>query len=304
MAIQTNRISTFILHQRTMNDFTRVQSSLFDLQGQISSGLKSSDFEGLNGDVEEFTGLEAKIAKLNNYFNSNTEAISRLQTMRTSVDNIVSIADDVKNLIGSRNGANEGDLAFEQQIKNMRLSISRDLNISLQGRYLFGGTNTNEPPVIDEPVPETVVSGVPDDVYYKGSKENFILRAQENVEKEYAIRADDPAFQKLYAGMSLAIEGHVADDDEMVGRAFDMVQQGLDELIAVKAQMDADYVDLNNINDRHQSSITYFKGVAEAIVKSDPVAASTQVAVEQAILQATFQVFARISSLKLSDFLN
>lgn len=304
MAIQTNRISTFILHQRTMNDFTRVQSSLFDLQGQISSGLKSSDFEGLNGDVEEFTGLEAKISKLKNYFNSNTEAISRLQTMSTSVDNIIDITDNVKNLIGSRNGANEDDLAFEQQIKNMRQSISRDLNTSVQGRYLFGGTNTSEPPVMDEPVPETVVSGTPDDVYYKGSKENFTLRAQENVEKEYAIRADDPAFQKIYAGMSLAIEGHAADDDEMVGRAFTLVQQGLDELIAVKAQMNADYVDLNNINDRHEASITYFKGVAEAIVKSDPVAASTQVAVEQSILQATFQVFARISSLKLSDFLN
>ncbi|MFO1242360.1 MAG: hypothetical protein U1E36_04065 [Rickettsiales bacterium] len=303
MTIQTNRISTFTLHQRTLNDFTRVQSNLFDLQGQISSGLKSQDFEGLNGDVEEFTGLESKLKRLNNYFNSNTEAISRLKTMGSAMDNMVDIVDDIKNLIGSRNGANEDDLAFEQQIKDMRLSVSRELNTTLQGRFLFGGTNTSEAPVIDDPVPESVTTGVPDDVYYKGSKDDFILRAQENVEKKYGVRADDPAFQKIYAGMSMALEGHAEDDDAKVGRAFTLVSEGLDQLIALKARVDADYVDLNNINDRHQSSITYFKGVAEAISKSDPVAASTQVAVDQSILQATFQVFARISSLKLSDFL-
>lgn len=305
MSISTTRISTFGLHQRTLSDFTKVQSNLFDLQGQISSGIKAKDFEGLNGQVEQFTTIEAKIKKLNAYVNNNSEAISRLKTTRQALENVITIADQIQDLTTlRRNGGLENDVAYEQQVKNLRVSIAKELNVSLEGRFLFGGTKTNVPPVEDGIIPETVTSGVPDDVYYKGSKDNYILRPQENMEKQYNIRADDPAFQKLFAGLSLGLEGDGEDDENKIGDAYTLISEGLEGIIALQARVDADTVDLQDINDRHSTSVTYFKGLADSISKTDLVTASTQVAVDQSILQANFQVFARISSLKLSDYLN
>lgn len=305
MTISTTRISTFGLHQRTMTDFNKVQSNLFELQGQISSGIKAKDFEGLNGQVEQFTTIEAKIKKLDSYINNNSEAISRLKTTRQAIENIITIADQIQDLTTlRRNGGLEDDVAYEQQIKNLRTSIAKELNTSLEGRFLFGGTKTNVPPVADGIIPESITPGVPDDVYYQGSKDNFILRPQENMEKQYNIRADDPAFQKFFAGMSLGLAGDRENDENKVAAAYTLLSEGIESIVALQARVDADTVDLQDINDRHATSKTYFKGLAESIAKTDLVTASTQVAVDQSILQANFQVFARISSLKLADYLN
>lgn len=305
MSISTTRISTLGLHQRTMNDFNKVQNNLYDLQGQISSGIKARDFKGMNGQVEQFTTIEAKIKNLNAYANNNTEAISRLKTTRQSIENIITIADQIQDLTTlRRNGGLQNDVAYDQQLKDLRLSIGKELNSSLEGRFLFGGTKTNVPPVVEGVIPESVTPGTPDDIYYQGSKDNYILRPQENMEKQYNIRADDPAFQKLFAGISLGLQGDREKDDTKIGNAYTLISQGLEDIVRLQARVDADTVDLQNINDRHTTAVTYFKGIAESISKTDLVGASTQVAVDQSILQANFQVFARISSLKLSDYLN
>jgi len=68
--------------------------------------------------------------------------------------------------------------------------------------------------------------------------------------------------------------------------------------------VDASIVDIQQINERHDASILYYKGVTEAIAKTDPVAASTDVAMDQTILTASFQTFSKISALNLSDYLN
>ena len=60
---------------------------------------------------------------------------------------------------------------------------------------------------------------------------------------------------------------------------------------------------MTNINTRHGSFKLYFLGVKEEIGNADLVSVSTQVAINQGILQASFQAFAKINSLKLADFL-
>jgi flagellin-like hook-associated protein FlgL len=62
-------------------------------------------------------------------------------------------------------------------------------------------------------------------------------------------------------------------------------------------------VSLGEITDRHTSLSLYWKGVKENVIKTDLVAASTAVATDQAILQASFQTFAQVNRLRLLDFL-
>ncbi len=62
-------------------------------------------------------------------------------------------------------------------------------------------------------------------------------------------------------------------------------------------------VALSNTNTNLQTFQLYWKGVQENIGNTDLVSVSTQVAVDQGILQAAFQAFAKINSLHLSNFL-
>ena len=130
-----------------------------------------------------------------------------------------------------------------------------------------------------------------------------MLRADDNTEITYNVRADDPAIQKIFAGLALAQKGHDNESDEELAKAYDLVAQGLDGVISAQSIVNQNKVAIDNINTRHDSFKLYFQGVKEEIGNADLVSVSTQVAINQGILQASFQAFAKINSLKLSDFL-
>jgi flagellar hook-associated protein 3 FlgL len=301
---QIGRVSTSLLQKITMSDFSKVQSQMADLQGQVSSGNKASDFAGLTGQVEQFVGLEAKINKLGSYVDNNQEVLSRLQTTQQAVSNSIEIADQMQNLIVlQRNGtALQNPGSFIQQLKALRASFVTQINQNVNGVFLFSGTKTNTPPIKD-PIPELAQDGVPDAGYYQGSNQDIISRPQDGYEVNYNVRADAEGFQKVFASIDMAIKAGENKDDKALTKAYDMITAGLDGLNTIQTSTNANITDLQDINDRHDASKTYFKGVAESISKTDVLSASTEIALDQTILTATFQVFSKISSLRLVDFL-
>lgn len=300
-----SRISTYSVFSNTLRDVNGTQAGLFDLQKQISSGFKTDNFQGLNGQVEQFTFLEAKIKKAQSYEDNNAVGVSRLQTANVALDQIIQIAGDMQNLITlRRDGALKDNIQFEQQMKGKIEALASELNTSFEGKFLFGGTRSNVPPIKTDPsIPTPITYGTLDAGYYQGSQENTTLRADDNVEITNSIRADNTGFQKLFHAAAWSIDGHVKDDDSIVSDSLDLLQSGIQDVIATQASNNVNITRLNDINDRHDSLRLYWKGVSEAIVKTDLVSASTQVAVDQAVLQATFQSFSVVNKLRLIDFL-
>jgi len=101
----------------------------------------------------------------------------------------------------------------------------------------------------------------------------------------------------------MARKGDQTNSQDDLIKAFNFAEQGLNEIISARAKVNANKVTLDQIVDRQTSLNLYWTGVKEEIVNADLVSVSTQVALNQGILQASFQSFARINSLRLVDFL-
>ncbi len=299
-----NRISTFALHQSTLGDVSRVQTNLADLQNQISSGKKTDRFQGLGTQVEQFVSLESRIARSNNYAESNALTLSRLNTSGVVLDGIIETVDDVEDLIVLRRGASDGDtLQFRTQLLHLRDRLTESLNTNFEGRYIFGGTRTNVPPVVNNP--ETLVPGTPDRSYYQGGSEDLFARLDDNIEIDYAVRADAEGFQKVIAGIAQALtsDDAVASSSSVLEDAQSLIQEGLDDIVRERTEVNANIVTVEAVTARHQELSLYWEGVKSELIDTDIVAASTQVAIDQTILQASFQSFATINRLRLIDFL-
>ncbi len=298
------RISTYALHQTTLRDASKVQVNLADLQQQLSSGSKSQDFAGLGGsESEQFLLLESKIARTDVYVQNNNIAAARVNTTDNILSQVIDTAANLKDLISQRRNAASNSSAFPETIKGAWQSLVSQLNTSQEGRYLFSGTKTDTQAVNPDVFPTVDEDGNPNSDYYQGSQEDVTLRADDNTEINYNVRADDPGIQKIFAGLAMAQRGHDNNSDEELRKAYDLVQQGLDGVIAAQSIVNQNKVAIDNINTRHSSFKLYFQGVKEGIGNTDLVSVSTEVAVNQGILQAAFQAFAKINSLKLSDFL-
>ncbi len=251
------------------------------------------------------TGLEKEVKRLKMYQDNNAETTSRLQTQEQSLGAIIDLGDKVASLVTLRNNpAAANSISFGEQLKGLRLSIAKELNVNVEGRYLFGGTQTDVPPVIDDPdVPEAVTPGVPDDHYYRGGKQNVVTRVQDNIDLEYKARADNPAFQKLFAAISLSLKGDADKNTTELNTATDQIQDALKDINALRAGVQSQRTEVDRVTARQKDTELYYTGVSQEILNVDQVDAASKVAIDQATLQATFQVFAKISSLRLSDFL-
>lgn len=302
--MSVGHISTYAVHQNTLRDATKVQQTLSDLQSQISSGSKSQDFSGLGGSTsEQFLLLENKIAKSDSYINDNNLVQTRINATDNALGQVIEAATSLKSLISQRRNISSNTAAFPDGIRGVWQTIVDQLNTNLGGRYIFSGTRTDTPPVDTQSFPTLREDGIPDDGYYNGSKHDVTTRANDSTEITYNVRADDEGIQKIFAGLAMAMKGHDAGSDADLRKAYDLVSEGLEGVISTQAIVNQHKVQIDNINTQHESLKLYFKGIKDDIANTDIVAASTQVAINQGILQASFQTFAKINSLRLSDYL-
>jgi len=302
--MSVDHISTYALHQTTLRDASKVQQNLANLQSQLSSGSKSQDFAGLGGSAaEQFLQLEDKIAKSTNYVNENNIISTRLNSTDNVLSQVIESATNLKSLISQRRTAGSSSASFGDAIQAEWQNLVGQLNSNLQGRYLFGGTRTDTPPVDPNNFPTLKADGVPDDSYYQGSKQNVNARLNDSTQITYNVRADDAGIQQIFAGLAMAKKGDDGNSDADLQKAYDLVAQGLDSIIATRSIVNQHTVQIDNVNTQEQSFQLYFKGVKEGIGNADLVSVSTQVAIDQGILQASFQAFSKINALRLSDYL-
>ena len=117
------------------------------------------------------------------------------------------------------------------------------------------------------------------------------------------MRANEGGFEKIFAGLALAKRGDNNNDMNSLQDAYDFVDQGIAEVIRIQARNNSNIVTLNSEEQNINSLKTYWKGLRDDIANTDVVTVSSQVAIDQGILQSTFQAFAKITSLRLIDFL-
>lgn len=297
------RVSTYAIHQTTLTDVMRLQSRLANLQNQVSSGFKADNFQGLDGQVEAFIQFEAKMKKTQTLVNNNALIIARMQTTDVALEQIISIADDFQDLMVQRqNPVSGGSLQFEMTARSMLETIANQLNTAQEGRYLFGGSRTDVPPV-KSGIPAPLAPGRPDDGYYQGSDTDLYARVQENFEIQYNVRANEEGFQKLLAAIHLGLQADASNDANLLQQATQLVTEALEDIIAIRARVQQNIVNVEEINSRHEQLNLYWKGMSERIIKTDILSASTEIALSEAILTASFQSFTSLNRLRLTDFL-
>lgn len=299
------RISTVNTFNSTISDAIGVQSKLFTLQKQISSGVKTDQFEGLFGEIEAFTSLEDKMQRNEEFLKNNSIISPRINLMEQSLSDVIDTTTDLRNLLLlRRNGTANENLGFNNQLDQLWNTVGNSLNASIEGRYLFGGIRTDRPPVDVESFPTLFGdNNQPESGYYRGAEENVSIRLGDDNEVDIDVRADNPAVQKIYAGIAIAREGHDNNDDQLLTEAYDMISEGLDEVSLLQVNIGTIQLRVEQAAERQTQQATYWRGIRDSIISTDLVAASTEISINQGILQASFQAFARINSLQLSDFL-
>ena len=299
-------VSTYSILQNTLTNVTDVENKLNEAQVQLSSGNKSADFTGLGSETQQYLSADGILAKTNQYLQDNKVVNIRLTATDTALSNIITSINSLQSIFSQQLSGAANNASFAIQLNSAWNDITQQLNSTANGQYLFGGTKTNAPPVDANNFPTLTVSGTPDTNYYRGSQQDITVRPQDNTLIKYNVRADEPGFQKLFAALAMAKESigaTQANSSDSISKAEDLLQDGLQDIIGIRATVGATTAQIGDINTSLTSQQLYWKNVRSDIGNTDIVSVSTQLAINQGILQAAFQAFAKITSLRLGDYL-
>lgn len=299
------RVSTLSVTQSNLRDILSVQSNLATIQKQISSGKTSQSFEQLSedGKIERIIGLETKLQKVENYLTGNTSTFDRMQAMNLSIEKIQGAASRLRDTIVSRRSSN-GDAVPLDLVSKAELNVVKDnLNVNFAGRYLFAGSQTRNAPVGDIVKDTNYLNGAPTSNYYSGDNVVLTVRANDTLELSYGVTANESGFEKLIAAMHVAIDGHANDDDAKLQNALRLVGESLDEMSDTRARLNNNMNSLTQANENHEDFKLYLNDVVGQVTETDIAEAAIKASTNETILQATFQTFARLSRLTLSEYL-
>jgi flagellar hook-associated protein 3 FlgL len=294
--------------QTIINLASKKQEELRDVSIQASTGKKHQDFQSLAADanVERFVSLSATLKSTETYEKSNDIILARTQKMEQTLEQMIELADEAKEIITQRNnGATGQNVPVDALAPSFIERLESFLNTRFDGRYIFAGTKTDTKPVqnlntsnVDSATLTTTSN------YYRGNSDIVSINISQSEELSYGITANNSAFQKLAGSIHLLMEGHDSDDLDIIGDSFTMIDEALNEIISLRANTNAASTTISNATIVHRSvnklAFENFSDVANVDVPT----AQTRMIELEAIIQSSYLAFNRLSGLRLSNFLN
>jgi len=297
-----NTVGTYANFQSTLNDMSSVEGKLLKQQEQLSSGDAFQSFSDMGSQTQQYLSLTDTISQTNQYLANHQTVEANVNTTSSVLTNVITAANSLQSLIAQRMSGTESN-GFSSEITASWQSLVGQLNTNVSGQYLFSGSAINTPPINDSTFPTLQTPGMPDAGYYRGNSQDLTTRIDNTTLVTYNIRANDPAFQQLFAGLAMAQQGNANNDTAALKQAENLVQQGIKGITALQASVGTVAGQLVTSDTNLNNQKLYYQGLQESIGNTDIVSVSTQVAVNQGVLQAAFEVFAKITSLQLSSYL-
>lgn len=152
--------------------------------------------------------------------------------------------------------------------------------------------------------------------YYRGNDQANVVRADRNLELDYDVRADLPAFQQILAAFDAVANLPTGDANdpfqrEVIAKARSMLDgalsppagAGFDGLEQIRVRTSSLHQSVEAIRERHERFSAYAEGAAEEIEGIDKVDVIVRLQSDQQALEASYAVLARLQSLSLLDFI-
>jgi flagellar hook-associated protein 3 FlgL len=303
------RVANFAQHQLTQSYAMRTQSSLAERHIQIASGKQAQSYSSIAGQASELVNVERSVARSTQFSRNIDQALTRLGIMESSVGAMVGRATEVLAILASAmSGENISDVPLEEFATTFLAEIESLLNTQHENRYLFAGSQTNNPAVDLSDAAYTPQAGLPglftaDFDYYQGDSLQLAVRSGETFETTYGITADEPAFEEMLRAFSYMSYAGANQDSAVLEQAFTMMKSAVDGLSDIRGRIGASSKVLESAKSGHEDYLTYASNIVSTLEDIDVAEATTRLAQDEVQLQASYLALSRISEMSLLNYL-
>ena len=168
-----SRLTTATMYSSLMDSLQQSQRKIQDLQQQIASGNKYTRLVDNPSAVSRSLTVQSALNANDKYQNNTTNAITMLRYADGAMQNVLDAAQSIRSLIIE---AGDGALPEDQlqdiseQIEAYKDIMLDNLNTRVAGQYIFGGTDTTNPPFVEQSDGSIIYQGTDDRIKYAVSE--------------------------------------------------------------------------------------------------------------------------------------
>ena len=306
-----DRVGTWTFGQGLVNEYSRIQTRMLTAQQQISTGKVGDQFADVKDKAGVLAAAKLKSAAIDSYSATTKEVLNKLDVQDLHLQQLSDIAGRLRAAIGDAISTGKAP-AMMEEVKNLYNETVSILNARVDGKYVYGGSRTDQPPVNAPNLAALVAAPTIYDVFDNTAVKQT-QRIDENEVIETGILASD-----VGAGLMQMFKDVGTFDTSVNGPfGFQLTQAQSTFLNTTQSAMPAVQTDINTyaaINgtrhaqvtaarDRHESMSAYFTkfiGDIEDVDLSEAVARLNQ---DQVAAQAAGRMIAQISQMSLLDFM-
>ena len=305
------RVATLMNNSAMLAELQRTQRSLYDAQSQVSTGKRISEFSDAPEDLGALMAARSADSRTADFLASAKAIRSRLDMQDTQIDELGSITADLKQVVldAVANGSGAG---LKSELQGVFDRITSILNTQIDGKYIYGGTRQDVPPVTVTSLQELVALPATADAF-----QNNAVRQSGRIDNNQVISfsqlADElggPAFDMLRQIMSYDAGPNGPFADTMTAAQSNYlssivpqlgsVNQGVTSLLAANGVA---YKAADDAVDRHNDARSTLAAMISDIEDVDMAEAITKLNTAQTALQASAKTFATVQGLSLLDYL-
>lgn len=300
----TDRISTFSQTGSLIDNNLRLQSEYSRGQIQISSGLKSQNYEGIADEAQRLLSLESDQKRLTAQTDNAELVQTRINLMFDSLGTIIdfslkfaadltaAISDVVNNTTHVQNTA--------QQLLEQTQS---SLNVEMAGRYLFSGSATRTPPININAVGfgGAVIPSAPDTDYYQGNSFVHDVEVDDNYSINYGITGDNAAIEKIMRAYDLVRT--TPGNQATLLEAHDILSEGIDELSEERSALSQASSSIDDKIEDNKQELLLLQNMSSEINEVDIAAATVRLKEVEFQIEASYQVTTQLLNLSILDYI-
>jgi flagellar hook-associated protein 3 FlgL len=300
------RVATFNTSHRILAETIRTQAHLSQLQIQQATNKVSTDYGGLGSSAGQLLNLEVSKARAQSYADAASLSGNRVQVMYSTCGALVDVLTSLRAKISQASGSLDsvGAKAIQEEAANLLKEAVMLMNKRDAGRYVFSGEAVDTVPVDDTKLP--AVEPVPistSTAYYDGGNTPPAVRLSSEEVLTYGYLASDPAFQKTLHVLNLVATVDISSDKTAAAEANSAVLDAIGEMTNVQTMLSLHAQTLERSRQQWLDSVDTADAMASEVGEVDIAQVQASLSTYTAQLQASFSAIAKISNLKLVDYI-
>jgi len=299
------RISTSFLNTTLVN---RLQTSNVEIAKntyQISSGLEARRYEDISTETNALFDLKELRSSNERYIRNIEDVTARLSSSENALQGLSDMMADASHLwtLGRNENSAESRAALAPKAEALTRTFYQLFQTQFEGRYIFSGQASENPPLNQAPTANISPGNPAPTTYYTGDVARPSVITGEGIQIPYGVTGDQQGFADMLAGLEALWFGLENNSTTEIDNAIDLLNNAQTELSDMLGEVGGQIESLNLLKDRHESANINITQRVDDIEKADISEAISNYSANQAVLESSMAILARLQSTSLLDFI-